>query len=109
MKTDKRIKTDAAAKVTVTPPTTRAGMEACLGTVADLKLAEIAFTSEMDADIQAVKDRHAGRLLEIRGRLEAYTVALQAWAEKHSEEFGKLKSIETPSGKLGFRTGMPKL
>jgi phage host-nuclease inhibitor protein Gam len=88
---------------------TRHDIECLVGDIATLKNNERRITAQMDAEIQAARDRYEASLSKVADDLQAKTDIVQMWAEAHPEEFGKRKSIEFGSGTIGFRTGTPKL
>lgn len=96
-------------------------IESVVGEIAALKNAERSLCADMDAERQQLEARYARPnpllsdphtalgLVEIRKRLETEAERAQLWAEAHPEKFAKRKSLELTHGKLGFRTGTPKL
>jgi phage host-nuclease inhibitor protein Gam len=99
-----RIKTKAGSVAV-----SRHEVEALVGELALVKLNEIKITALMDGQIAAIRSRFESQLGETAKRAEEIALILQAWAEAHPEEFEKRKSIEFVGGKIGFRTGTPKL
>jgi phage host-nuclease inhibitor protein Gam len=88
---------------------TRHDVECLVNDIATLKNNERRITAQMDAELQAVRERYTSNLEAIDSSLAEKTDLVQMWAEAHPEEFGKRKSIEFGSGTIGFRTGTPKL
>ena len=66
--------------------------------------------AEMDQEILDIKAAYQGQLSECELKVAELTDQLQAWAVANPQEFAKgAKSLAWPAGRLGFRTGMPKL
>jgi phage host-nuclease inhibitor protein Gam len=65
--------------------------------------------AEMDARILAIRDAYTPVLDECAEEIKTKSSLVQAWAEANPEEFAKKKSVEFYAGKIGFRTGTPKL
>lgn len=87
----------------------RADAERILGEIAADTAALNSIQAELDAEITAVRQRFEGRIDNLAKQLEHKSGLLQQWAEASPEEFGERKSIELLHGRLGFRTGTPKL
>lgn len=63
-----------------------------------------------DAEVLAVNKRYEANLAKCDEAVQASTSALEAWALANPAEFpAGRKSLELVAGKLGFRTGNPKL
>ena len=63
-----------------------------------------------DDEVLAVNVKYEASLAEVDVAIKSQTDALRAWAECNPDAFPKdRKSLEMVSGKLGFRTGTPKL
>jgi phage host-nuclease inhibitor protein Gam len=88
---------------------TRETAERLVREIAELTLEERERKNEIDAAILAAKERHAARLAEIAELVRDKTELVQAWAEGSPADFGKAKSMAFPAGRVGFRTGTPKL
>lgn len=99
-------------------------INACVGEIAALMNAERALCADKDAELQQLEARYAnpnpsGRhasdpyttlgLVEIKKRIGTETVRAQLWAEANPDQFARRKSLELTHGKIGFRTGTPKL
>jgi phage host-nuclease inhibitor protein Gam len=65
--------------------------------------------SEMDEQILNLKKEYELQLANLDVQIKVGTDNLEAWALANPEEFGKAKSIEFLAGRIGFRTGTPKL
>lgn len=94
--------------LTVTP-LTRQDAEVLMREIAELSLEERNRKTLIDAAVLAIKEQHTPRLTEIKAEIKERADSLQVWAESSPAEFGKHKSLVLESGRLGFRTGTPKL
>lgn len=101
-----RLKTSATS---VPVPRTRVDMENLVGQIATLKREEARQKNTMDSRIAVIKNAFEEDLNQIAADLKPLLTAAEAWAASHPEEFGKAKSILMMHGKVGFRTGTPKL
>ncbi|MFO1458247.1 MAG: host-nuclease inhibitor Gam family protein [Verrucomicrobiota bacterium] len=88
---------------------TRTEAEQTLGAIRDLTIHRNQLLLKQEAEIKAVQDKYADSLQIIEKQLERNTELLSGWAEGNPSEFGKSKSLDMTHGKLGWRTGMPKL
>lgn len=61
--------------------------------------------SEKEAALKEVDDIHSPEIKSLNEQLAARTEQIKAWAEANAEAFGKLRSIETIHGTLGWRMG----
>jgi phage host-nuclease inhibitor protein Gam len=83
----------------------------------DLLLSDLQLTCANEQRILALKNEQIAKveqsyaldLAALDTAKATLTGQIQRWAEANPAEFGKKKSIETPCGKFGFRTGTPKL
>jgi phage host-nuclease inhibitor protein Gam len=108
MKKTKRIKI-AAPTISVSV-STRHDAERVLGEIAHCTAAKQKIVAEMDAAIQAIKDRCAPELANCDAFNKVATEALALWASANPAEFPKdRKSIQLTSGTIGFRTATPSL
>jgi phage host-nuclease inhibitor protein Gam len=64
--------------------------------------------AKMNAELNAIRDKYQERITKLEEVKEAQKDILQVFATEHKSEW-KNKSIEMLHGKLGFRTGTPKL
>lgn len=103
-KETKRIKVPATARIS-----TRCEAELKLGEIAQLKLNARKLAVVMDQQINAIREKYQPSMEAMAADLEALTEALREWATANEAEFGKLKSLKTALGKMGWRVGMPKL
>lgn len=89
---------------------TREQMDEAFGkyAAADANIEKI--MASMDAKITEIRNKNAAKLLSLeQEKAEAFD-AIQAFAtENRDEYFSEKKSMETPHGVLGFRTGTPQL
>lgn len=87
----------------------RAEAETHVNTVAALVNERRATAAEMDEKILNLKKEYELELANLNVQIKVGTDNLEAWALANPEEFGKAKSIEFLAGRIGFRTGTPKL
>jgi phage host-nuclease inhibitor protein Gam len=90
-------------------PITRNEAEGIMREIAELTLEERSIKTEIDLAVLEIKERHSQRLTDIKAGIKQRADQLQAWSEVATEEFGKHKSLVMECGRLGFRTGTPKL
>jgi len=88
---------------------TRAQVEKLVGQIADLMNEERQINAETDARIIEIKQSVEKRLNTVQERLKEKLAVAQLWAETNPQEFGNRKSIDLQHGRIGFRTGTPKL
>jgi len=88
---------------------TRADAERILGELAADSAEQARLQAELDAELTTIRKKYEGRIDELDKRIEGATGLLQAWAEANPDEFAGKKSLEMLHGRLGFRTGNPKL
>jgi len=97
-------------RIKFTQPITRERAEALLGEVATLTLERNSLQTEMDVRITDVRTDYEGRMSELKTGIEEKVALLEAWAGANPDQFPKdRKSLEFVHGKLGYRTGTPKL
>jgi len=65
--------------------------------------------AEMDAQITKIREKYAKDLHELTERKDSNYDIVQTYCMEHQELFTAKKSFETIHGKVGFRTGTPKL
>jgi len=78
--------------------------EICVAT-ADLN----SLKAQLDAELTAARQNYEGRIDSLEKQLQQQSGLVQQWAEATPEEFGTKKSIDLLHGRIGFRTGTPKL
>lgn len=106
MKKSNRIKVKAPEVVVAT----RNDAERVVGEIALATTRKIKITADMDAAIQAIKDRCAPELSACDVHIKAATEALSVWASANPQEFPKdRKSLFFVGGRIGFRTATPSL
>lgn len=88
---------------------TRDQAEALVAEIADLSIDQREIKNTMDAEILAIKDRHTAELARIGATITERHQIVQSWAQANPDAFGKIKSIQFQCGKVGYRTGTPKL
>ena len=101
-----RIKKPAAV---VPMPQTRSQMESLVGQIARLKRQEATERLALDQKIAAIKEQHEEALTAIAEALKPLLAAAEHWSTNNPAEFGKNKSAAFLQGKVGWRTGTPKL
>lgn len=101
-----RIKKTAAV---VPTPQTLPQMAALVGRIAELKLQEATEQLAMDKEIADIKEEHGNALSAIAEEIKPLLAAAEQWATSNPTEFGKNKSLAFLHGKIGWRTGTPKL
>ncbi len=87
----------------------RAHAETLLGDIAAQTAQLNALKAELDTEVTAVRQKFEGRIDGLGKQLEQKSGLLQQWAEGAPEEFKDKKSIDFLHGRIGFRTGTPKL
>jgi phage host-nuclease inhibitor protein Gam len=66
--------------------------------------------AQMDEQITKIREKHQDALKECADKKAASFDLIQAYATENRDTlFAKKKSMETPHGVFGFRTGTPKL
>lgn len=87
----------------------RAEAEAHVNTVAALVNERRGVAAAMDEKLLNIKQEYELELANLDIQIKQGTDDLEAWALANPAEFGKAKSIEFLAGRIGFRTGTPKL
>lgn len=87
----------------------RAEAETHVNTVAALVNERRGIAAAMDEKILNLKQEYELELANLDAQIKVGTDNLEAWAIANPAEFGKAKSIEFLAGRIGFRTGTPKL
>lgn len=83
---------------------------AALAEFAALSTKEQTITSKMDEQITKIREKYAEQLEKIKETKEEQFEIVQAYCkEQKLQLFTKQRSIDTIHGKVGFRTGTPKL
>ena len=97
-------------KKTVVTGVTKEQANEAMGKFAALDAREQQITSKMDEQITKIREKYSDDLLFIAEQKEEAFAVVQCYATENREElFPKKKSIDTPHGLFGFRTGTPKL
>lgn len=98
------------SRIRITQPSlTRSEVEGIVNDIAVSANNRRRLTTELDKRILALKEEFAPQIEACDDYIKARSALVKAWAEEHPEEFGARKSIEFPAGRVGFRTGTPKL
>jgi phage host-nuclease inhibitor protein Gam len=66
-------------------------------------------SAEMDHQILAIREAYGPDIDQCAMEIKTKSLLVQSWAEANPDEFAKRKTVEFPAGKVGFRTGTPKL
>ena len=75
---------------------------------ADAKVCGI--TAKMDGEMTRIREKYADQLASLNEEKERNFEIIQTYALENKDElFQKRKSVESPHGIFGFRTGTPKL
>ncbi len=96
-------------RITIKPVEQREDMEACLGELARHTIQRDGLNAEMELRINEIRKKYEGKIESFSEKIEVCTEVLKDWAERHPDQFGKKKSIETVHGSVGFRFGQPQV
>jgi len=66
-------------------------------------------TATMDLEIAAIREKHSEKLDKLTSERDDQFDIIHKYYEEHPEAFGEKKSLEVTHGRVGFRTGTPKL
>ena len=73
----------------------------------DAQIEEI--TARMDQEVTIIREKYADKLQKLGDTRNEKLNQLQLFAESNTHLFDKKKSLDTAHGRIGFRTGTPKL
>ena len=96
-------------KQVVTAPVTRAQAESLVDDLARLVNNQRRIQAELDELLLQVRSEYAAALGLCEESIGVARERLKLWALANPAEFENAKSVEFAAGKVGFRTGMPKL
>lgn len=97
-------------KTRIKPATiTRNDAERLVNEIATEEANRRQLASEMDEQILALRALYGPQIDAHAASLKAKTQLVQAWADANPDEFSKRKSVDFPAGRIGYRTGTPKL
>lgn len=96
-------------RVTRTAIKTRLEADSVLGDIRNLTIQRNQILLNKEQEVSAIEERYKDDLDTIEKDLEVKSELLSGWATNNPSEFGTLKSLELTHGKIGWRTGMPKL
>jgi phage host-nuclease inhibitor protein Gam len=98
-------------RIRVTKPVvaTRADAETMLGEIAGATARRAGLLAELEQKLTAIRADFEGEIDALARDIELKTGLLQQWAEASPEEFAARKSVDFLHGRVGFRTGTPKL
>lgn len=85
--------------------TSRQEAELRAAEVTELTLQLNAMKSDMDAEINSIREDYAPDLAALEKTIGEKTECLKAWAEVNPAEFGKARSIDMQCAVIGWRTG----
>lgn len=84
--------------------------DAALSEFAAQDAKEQSITAKMDEQITKIREKYAAQLESIKEVKEEQFELIKTYCEEQKTQlFVKQRSIDTPHGKVGFRTGTPKL
>jgi len=93
-------------KKPVAPPiTSKEEAEVALGEIAKWQAKEQKLTGEMNVEIERVKRTYTEDIADLTGKIDTRFEAIKDWAEANKTLFKDPRSITTPHGSFGFRTG----
>ena len=88
---------------------TREDVEAAVTIIASCKAGIAGLNAQIDTRIAAIRQEHEDDLAALAEQVSIATDQLEQWAATHPDAFGKRKSIQCSNGRVGYRTGTPKL
>lgn len=88
---------------------TREELEAEMDRYAAARIAEAAEKAAMEEDVRLAREKHEESLAARKAEAEASFRVLERWARANPGAFAEKKSLELVHGRIGFRTGMPRL
>lgn len=80
-----------------------------MGELATLAAKRNGLVADLDKAVTAARQMYEEPISSLEKQIEDKTGLLEGWASADAANWGKAKSIELLHGKLGFRTGTPKL
>jgi len=83
--------------------------EAAFGELAKADARKQQITSKMDLEMSKIREKWQDELTDMQEIIDDKWSYLNVYASQNPELFSKQKSIELVHGKIGFRTGTPKL
>ncbi|MBR1836412.1 MAG: host-nuclease inhibitor Gam family protein [Kiritimatiellae bacterium] len=99
-----RTKTDTRGEIE-----TPQDLEKWMGEYARASLALRDARLERDRAVTAAREAYEAREPELRLAVEAAFKQLELWGRRHPEAFEPKKSLELVQGRIGFRTGTPRV
>ena len=96
-------------KLTKAVVASRAEAETLLGEIAAGTANLNSMKAALDGEVTVIRQKYEGTIDALATQLEHKSGLLQQWAEASPEEFAARKSIDFLHGRIGFRTGTPKL
>lgn len=101
--------TTTAKRITVPRLATREDMEKAVGEFAAATNERDQHKAAMEQELTAVRSRFEGKMDTCEQQRDELSLALRDWADRNPDQFGKLKSIATVHGTIGWRIGQPTL
>ena len=97
-------------KKTIISGVTRDAAEEAFATYAKADASVNKINAEIELQCAKIREKYQCQLAQLTGEREVAFQTLEAFATEHQAElFAKKKSLDMAHGKIGFRTGMPKL
>jgi phage host-nuclease inhibitor protein Gam len=87
----------------------RADAETTLGEIAVASAQRDKLRADVEGRLASIRQNYEGEIDALAKSIEEKSGLLQQWAEANPGEFAERKSIEFLHGRIGFRTGTPKL
>jgi phage host-nuclease inhibitor protein Gam len=94
---------------TVKETVSNEAMEAALADIRALTISKLAIQVERERLLKEIDGRLGPRLERVDGQIKEASGVVEDWAEANPGAFGDLKSLELTHGRIGWRTGQPKL
>ncbi len=104
------MKTKNHIKLLLPELSTRDAAETCMTQLALASNHRRQLLADRDAAVLEIHERCGPELSRLDEQIQQATTSLKRWAEANPEQFPKgLKSVALSAGRVGFRTGTPKL
>jgi phage host-nuclease inhibitor protein Gam len=96
-------------KINIKPLTDHQAAESAMNELALVANNRRKLITKLDAEKLAAEAKYAANITACDEMIAIWEKALEGWATRHPEAFGKKKSLKFSSGTIGFRDGQPKL
>ncbi len=63
--------------------------------------------AKRDEELQRINEKHAPNIEALNEEIDSNLAIIEQWADAHSAEWGKARSINVCGHRIGFRTGNP--